>query len=195
MGGPLPPRDTIIAKGPVPFCLEEISKGSGARRRLDTLRTNIAALGAPYHGLAAVFEADLLALVFPNPADAANVRAHLEKHWFDATAPYFPNDPVAEIYAKGVLQALELSLNGAPNNRPPLEISAWWQLEHPRVEMLTLQTATSRISLHVLTPRPHGGGGAGPTILGAYSAAWVTTAAGGVVDTKRFGGDPKAPTP
>jgi hypothetical protein len=194
MGGPIPPRDTIAAKGPVPLCLEEISKGDGARRRLDTLRTNLAALAPSYRGLAAVFEADLLALVYPNPADAANIRAHLERYWFDATSPFFPGEPVAEIYAKGVLQTLEVSLNGAPNNRPPLEIEAWWQLDHPKVKMLTLQSATGNLSLHILTPRPSGAAGSGPTILGRYSTAWVTAAADRMVDTKRFDGDPNAPT-
>jgi hypothetical protein len=194
MGGPLPPRDVIVAKGPVPYCLEEISKASDARVRLDTLRTDIAALAPSYSGLAAVFHADLLSLVYPNPADADNIKAHLERHWFDATAPYFPGEPVPEIYARGVLQALELSLNGTPSFRPPLEIDAWWQLDHPNVEMLTLLTPSNRLSLHILTPRPPGSGvGPSPMILGQYSTAWVTAAANRVVDTKKFDGDPTAP--
>jgi hypothetical protein len=189
MGGPLPPRDVNIAKGPVPYCLEQISQDSDARTLLGTLRSDIAALAPAYRGLAAVFEADLLSLVYPHPAP---IRAHLERYWFDATTPYFPGEPVNEIYAKGVLEALDHSLNSTSNDLPPLAIEAWWHLDHPNVEMLTT-LSSDRLSLHIKTPRPAGAPGAGPTILGRYSVAWITAAGARGVDTTKVLGDSKAP--
>ena len=191
MGGP-PPLLSPIAKGPVPFCLEEVSKRSDARARLQKLRADILGLGPTFGDFAAVFEADLLALEFPNPAP---IKAHLEAHWFDATSPYFPGVQVAEIYAKGVLHALDVSLDSSPTNRPPLEIEAWWLVDQPAVQMLTLLSPSNRLSLHILTPRPAGVAGSQTAILGQYSSAWITTSKNGTIDTNRFDGVLKAPSP
>ena len=195
MGGPFDPTSPV-AKGPVPYCLEELSRDTDARAIFGTLQRDIMALAPTYGGLAAVFETDLLALLYSS-AEATAIRVHLERHWFDAPAAtaYFPGVPVAEIYARGVLNALDLSLNGGPSDRPPLEIDAWWLVDHAQVEMVTVRSPGSdRLILLILTPRPPGTPAAGKTpILGPFSAAWVTADVTGAVATKKFAGDSQVP--
>jgi hypothetical protein len=174
--------------------LEELSRDTDARAILDTLRRDIMALAPTYSGLAAVFETDLLALIYSS-AEATAIRLHLERHWFDAPAAtaYFAG-AVAEIYAKGVLNALDLALNGSPSDRPPLGIDAWWLVDHAKVEMVTTRSPGSdRLTLQVLTPRPAGAAAAGTPILGRFSAAWVTADVAGAVTTGKFAGDSQAP--
>jgi hypothetical protein len=190
MGGPYNPG-CPKAKGPVPYCLEEISKATSARARLETLQRDIKALAPTYRGLAAVFETDLLTHFYEDPK-AREIRLHLERHWFDApdATAYFRGAAVAEIYAKGVLEALEKSLSGSGT---PLKIEAWWHVGHEKVAMVTAPS-TNGLRLEILTPRPVGAAGTGaPPILG-FSAAWVTEDVGGTVTTTRFEGDPQAPT-
>jgi hypothetical protein len=89
---------------------------------------------------------------------------YLGRCWFDdnSTEAYFPNQGVAQIYAEGVLKALELSIKG---RRTAVPIDAWWIVGSQEVRMLTF----------ILTPRPsapveyHG-----PWILGQTAQAWAS---------------------
>jgi hypothetical protein len=100
------------AKGAICHCLDEFSKGRGARPRVGRLRDAVAALAPAFNGLTAVFDQYLLSHVITNAAERARVVGHLQRHWFDQTSPdaFFPGVPVASIYAQGVLKALDLAL-------------------------------------------------------------------------------------
>jgi hypothetical protein len=173
------PGSVICAKGPVPYCLDEFSKGRGARARLQRLSNEIASLAPTYQGLENVFDTHLMSYVFADPRVREGVITHLRQHWFDASSPatFFPDHRVSRIYAEGVLKTLELSLKG---KRTVVPISAWWIVDSPDVRMLTLAdvdsqgaTVGGRVTLLILTPRPPGAGESKTPILGSTAEAWV----------------------
>jgi hypothetical protein len=198
MGGPMDP-DWPCAKGPVPYGLDTISSKPDARTRLEQLQAAISALaGVNYRGLETVLEAHVLQPIYSNPADAADVAAHLKKYWFDETSTeaYF-SGPIAQIYAVGVLNAVELSLKSAPG-APPVPINAWWVVDQPAVKMLSLAlvdsgdvTRSDRVTLLVLTPRPRVDR-ARMAILNKEAVAWVTEreTTSGRVTTRKVGRQP-----
>ncbi len=147
------------AKGPICYCLDEFSKGSGARSRVTRLRDELQALTPAFSGLTGVFDRYLLSHVISDAAERGRVVRHLERCWFDQTSPdaYFPGVPVASIYAPGVIKALDLTLAG----RRVLPINAWWLLGFSEVQLLSLAdvdgagvTIGGRVTLLILTPRP-----------------------------------------
>jgi hypothetical protein len=167
------------AKGAICYCLDEFSKGRGARPRVGRLRDAVAALAPAFNGLTAVFDRYLLSHVFTNAAERAPVVAHLQQHWFDQTSPdaFFPGVPVASIYAQGVLRALDLALAG----RRVVPLNAWWLLDYPEVKLLSLAdvdqagvTIGGRVTLLILTPRPQDSGRPTRPILGETAQALVT---------------------
>jgi hypothetical protein len=84
----------------------------------------------------------------------------LRAYWFDANSrdQYFPGQRLAQIYAEGVLKALELSING---RRRAVPIDAWWVVDSQATRILTFAdvdeqgvTVGGRVTLLILTPRP-----------------------------------------
>lgn len=195
MGGPMDP-DWPCAKGPVPHGLDTISSRPDARARLEQLRNAISALASVnYRGLETALETHVLQPIYPTAREAADVAAHLKQHWFDETsgAAYFSRfQPIAGIYAEGVLKAVELSLRTAAG-APPVPIDAWWVVDQPDVKMLSLAlvdssgvTRSDRVTLLVLTPRPDAGK-ARMAILNKEAVAWVTETTIGKVETRKVG--------
>lgn len=177
------------AKGAICFCLDEFSKGPGARSRIAKLRAAIAALAPSYAGLAEVFDQYLMSHVIADADQRQKIVAHLEKFWFDSDSakPFFPAEPVAKIYAEGVLQTLDLSLKG----KRPVPINAWWVLDSADLRMLNFAdvkngtTISGNVTLLIMTPRPEGGGRAASPILGDVAEAYVTELQGKKVTTRR----------
>jgi hypothetical protein len=66
-------------KGPIPHCLDEVSKGGDARRRLEQLRDAITSIAPSYQGLETVFDTYLLVYVFDDPRVRENIVAHLKR--------------------------------------------------------------------------------------------------------------------
>jgi hypothetical protein len=168
------------AKGAICYCLDEFSKGRGARPRVQRLRDALVALAPAFDGLTAVFERYLLSHVMTDAAERARAVAHLQRYWFDQSSPdaFFPGVAVASIYAQGVLKALDLALAG----RRVVPLNAWWLLDYPEVKLLSLadvdpagMTIGGRVTLLILTPRPHGRGSPARTpILGETAQASMT---------------------
>jgi hypothetical protein len=168
------------AKGAICHCLDEFSKGRGARQRVGRLHDALAALAPSYRGLTEVFDRHLLSHVLREAGERARIVAHLQRHWFGdpPPEPFFPGVPVASIYAQGVIKALDLALAG----RRVVPLNAWWLLDYPEVKLLSLAdvdqagvTTGGRVTLLILTPRPQGGGRPTRTpILGATAQASVT---------------------
>jgi hypothetical protein len=140
-----------------------------------------------------VFDDHLLRRAF-NASQRRQILAHLRAHWFDPNSreAYFPDQKVAEIYAQGVLKAVELSVKG----RRPVPIDTWWIVDfleaNGPVKMLTLAevendvTVGRQVTLLILTPRPRGDGEyRGNSILGDEAEAWVSEQRGQNVVTRR----------
>ena len=153
------PDEVRCAKGLIPYCLEEASKGEGARARLRGLRDAVAALAPGYKGLENVFDERIVARLFQDKALRDGARNYLRTHWFDSSSPeaHFPGHDVARIYAAGVLKALDLCLKG----RRVVPLSAWWLVDAPDVRAVTLAdvspegvTIGGRVTLLIMTPRP-----------------------------------------
>jgi hypothetical protein len=175
-------NDVHIAKGVICYCLDEFSKASGARSRVARLRDELADVAPDFRGLTEVFDRHLLSHVIADAAERARIVRHLERNWFDQASPdaFFPGEPVASIYAQGVLKALDLALAG----RRVVPLNAWWLLGVPEVKLLSLADVDSagvtiggRVTLLVVTPRPPLGDRPRPTpmpILGETAQAFVT---------------------
>jgi hypothetical protein len=175
-------------KGVICHCLDEFSKGRGARPRVRRLREALAALAPAFNGLTAVFDQYLLSQCITNAAERARAVAHLQRHWFDeaSSGAFFPGVPVAPIYGEGVLKALDLALAG----RRVVPLNAWWLLDYPEVKLISLAdvdqvgvTIGGRVTLLVLTPRPQGRGTTRTAILGETAQAFVTEYSGNRVTT------------
>jgi hypothetical protein len=175
--------DIPCAKGWVPYGLDQCSRGRGARSRLQRLNESIASLAPRYQGLETVFDTHLLSHIISNSEVRKKVVEHLKMHWFDVDSPaaFFPGQPVAQIYAQGVLKAVELSLNG----QRTVPIDTWWVLDSQAVKMLTLadideqgKTLGRQVTLLILTPKPPPPRAdeevSTTPILGYQAEAWVS---------------------
>jgi hypothetical protein len=142
------------AKGPVLFCLDEISYRHDARALLTALRDAIEGLRASnFRGLEKVFEKFLFDPANFGANNSLQATSFLQQYWFDDRSPtaFFPSfQPMAPIYAEGVLKTLELSLGGNPD---PLPIDAWWVMGLPHVELINLVNGR-QVSLLIMTPMP-----------------------------------------
>ena len=68
-----------VAKGAICYCLDQFSKGRGARPRVGRLRDEVAARAPAFNGLTAVFDRYLLSHVITDAAERARVVAHLQR--------------------------------------------------------------------------------------------------------------------
>jgi len=177
-----PPPLSPVAKGAICFCLDEFSKGPGARARVQALRDAIAALAPAYAGLSEVFDQHLVSHVFATSATRQKILEHLKKYWFDNTPDaFFPGKPVSKIYAEGLLKTLDLVLGNADETVP---INSWWLLDQPVFMMLNLAdleqgAVRGCVTLLILTPRPEdfeSDEPIPPAILGQEAEAFVTCA-------------------
>ena len=164
------PNDSV-AKGPVTVCLDQMSVRVDARARLEALRQAIINLApAGYRGLEGVF-AQYLFPGFYDGDQIARLSEYLGRYWFSEATGWWPEfQPIAPIYATGLLHTLNTSL--APPKGDPLPIDAYWILKHHQVEMLNLVSAR-QVTLLIATPSPVELAPSG--MWSADSQAWVTT--------------------
>ncbi len=143
-----------VAKGPIPYCLDQMSIRKNARALLEELRAAIEGVrGGDFRDLASVFEKYLFQPTDFGVEKSTQATLSLQKYWFDEKSPdaFFPAfQPIAPVYAAGVLKTLELSLGGRP---APLPIDAWWVLGYAQVELINLVTAR-QVTLLIATPYP-----------------------------------------
>jgi hypothetical protein len=144
------PNDSV-AKGPVTVCLDQMAVGRDARRRLEALRQAIMALApAGYRGLEGAF-AQYLFPGFFNAEQIARLSEHLGRSWFSEATGWWPEfQPIAPIYATGLLQTLNTSL---ASKGDPLPIDSYWILKHHQVELINL-VSTRQVTLLIATPSP-----------------------------------------
>jgi hypothetical protein len=158
-----------VAKGPVTRCLDDLSVRPDARERLVALRQGIIGLrDQSYRGLEGVFATHLFP-GFYNAPQTEHITRYLETNWFSQATGWWPAfQPIAPIYAIGLLQTLALSLSGEGTPRP---IDSYWIIDHDQVELINLANPR-QVTLLIATPSPPelalGG------ILSESSEAWVT---------------------
>ncbi|GAB4226480.1 MAG: hypothetical protein Kow0032_04160 [Methyloligellaceae bacterium] len=173
-------KDESVSKGPVVRALEEISRGKDAKARLEALRAGIlAAAEKDFAGLGEVFRENLLrhwsAVDAKGPDLINRMAAYLAQNWFSEELNDFGHK-TAEIYARGILSAIDASLRGGD---PPLPIDSVWIVNHERVEMVVLERP-DLILLLILTPETDDKRYEGEDPRAACDA-WVTTES-----TKRY---------
>jgi hypothetical protein len=158
-----------VAKGPVTRCLDDLSVRPDARERLVALRQGILGLrDQSYGGLELVF-ATYLFPSFYNAGQAEQITRYLGTNWFSQATGWWPAfQPIAPIYAIGLLQTLDMSLSGGGTPRP---IDSYWIIGHEHVELINLANPR-QVTLLIATPSPPelvtGG------IMSDSSEAWVT---------------------
>jgi hypothetical protein len=163
------PNDSV-AKGPVTICLDQISIRADARSRLEALRQAIIALEPAGYGRLEGAFAQYLFPGFFNADQIARLSEYLGRYWFSEATGCWPEfQPIAPIYATGLLQTLNTSL---ALQGDPLPIDSYWILNHHQVEMLNLVSAR-QVTLLIATPSPVELAPSG--MWSEQSQAWVTT--------------------
>jgi hypothetical protein len=158
-----------VAKGPVTRCLDDLSVRADARESLVALRQGILGLrDQSYRGLEEVF-ATYLFPGFYNAGQIEHITRYLGTNWFSQATGWWPAfQPIAPIYAIGLLQTLDVSLAGEGTPRP---IDSYWIIGHDQVELINLANPR-QVTLLIATPSPPelalGG------IMSESSEAWVT---------------------
>jgi hypothetical protein len=163
------PNDPV-GKGPVTVCLDQMSTGKSARADLERLKAEIVAIApADFRGLEYVFQQHLLPVIY-SPGQSSAIAAYLKQYWFDEATGWWPTfQPIAPIYAMGVIQTINASLAG---KGAPLPINSYWILNHQHVEMINLASPI-QVTLLICTPPPPELGP--PGILGVDSQVWVSS--------------------
>lgn len=166
--GPFAPQSPC-AKGPVTYCLDELSTKPNAPDLMKKLGDEIYKIeGNDFRDLEKVLEIYLLQVIYNDPGKSAKVAAYLKKFWFDETSAdvFFPEiQPIAPVYATGLLKTLDLAI------KKQLPIDSWWMMDHPDIEMLNL-ASPRQVTLIIATPRPAGLSPGG--IWGEKGEAWTT---------------------
>lgn len=180
-----------VAKGPVTYCLDELSTRvnprKDARPRLVKLRKEIIGLKkVEFRGLEKVLAEHLLAHIYrdpkkpdkPDQEKIKKVTEYLESYWFNEKTGAWPHfQPIAPIYANGLLKTLNASLSS--RNRPPIPIDSYWTVGHSCVELVTL-VSPRQVTLLIATPAPVEIAPSG--IWGETSEAWATVRRAGKVE-------------
>lgn len=163
---------TPALKGAIPECLDAISRSDNARELMKRLQSAIESLRKrSFLNLTDAFAKHLFAPAFRDAKRSRAVADYLEKYWFDGSsdAAYFPDlQPIAHLYAEGILTTLRLSLRTRPK---PTPIDAWWLLDHRDFEMINL-VSNQQITLLIATPRPGLVRKARPTL--SQTEVWTT---------------------
>jgi hypothetical protein len=167
------------AKGPVTRCLDDLSVRSDAREKLVALRQGILGLrNQSYRGLEGVF-ATYLFPDFYNDGQIAHITGYLGTNWFSQATGWWPAfQPIAPIYAIGLLQTLDVSLSGGGTPRP---IDSYWIIGHEQVELINLANPR-QVTLLIATPSPPEPASGG--IMSESSEAWVTLRRAGHTDNE-----------
>jgi hypothetical protein len=141
-------------KGSIPECLDAMSRHADGRALLKQLQEGIEALrGKDFEGLADAFAKNLYTPIYRDPKRSRALTAYLTKYWFDQSSPaaYFPDlQPIAPMYAEGILTTITLSLRGRGK---PTPIDGWWVINHQGFQMINL-VSKQQITLLIATPRP-----------------------------------------
>jgi hypothetical protein len=147
--GPIQPDDPA-AKGPVTESLDTISVASDARDRLTALQQAILGIeAANFVGLENVF-AQHLFQEFYTAEQISSIVEYLRTNWFSETGWWPSSQPIAPVYAQGLVQTLRASLSIVGT---PLPIDSYWILGQEQVKLITL-VSPRQVTLLICTPTP-----------------------------------------
>lgn len=170
--GPFLPGQCSVSKGPVTYALDEMSVRPDARVLCTRLKEAVEALHPiGYENLEVVLEQYLLRPILNDPEKSMSAAAYLNQLWFNQKSPdlYFAEEqPIAETFAVGLVNCLNLSLKGSPD---PIPVDAWWLVRHQRFEVINLATAR-QITMLFATPSPRGKFGS--NFWSSFGQAWIT---------------------
>jgi hypothetical protein len=146
--------DVPAIKGAIPECMDTMSLRSDARALMMNLQDEIEALrDKGFANLANAFGKRLFAPIYQDLKRSRAITGYLKKYWFDESSEfaYFPGlQPIAPVYAEGILTTLRLSLRAKGS---PTPIDAWWLVDRQGFEMINL-VSKQQITLIISTPRP-----------------------------------------
>jgi hypothetical protein len=164
------PLNDPVAKGAVTRCLDALSIQADAQPRLEALRRAIIDRGGrQFAELETVFAEHLLR-DFYTVEQIAAITVYLRRYWFSEESGWWPAfQPIAPIYAHGLLQALNVSLGDGKGR--PLPIDSYWLAGHDKVELISL-ASDRQLTLLIATPTPPEPAPAG--IASESSQVWVT---------------------
>src|SRR5215813_7582834 len=133
--GPAPFSGHACCKGSILYGLDRISVADNARELMERLQTAIADKASnDFRELHQTFDLYLFSPLNLAQARSAASMTYLQR-WFDDTSPdalFEQFQPIAPIFALGVLKVLEESLLVKPR---PLPIDAWWIVDHTTFEI------------------------------------------------------------
>jgi hypothetical protein len=145
-----------VAKGPVLYCLEELSIRPNGRFFLEGARNAIADLApSGYRNLGHALAAHLVFPIFGVGKKSEKFMKYLNDYWLNPDSPtceFVEQQPVCPVFGEGLVKTIDLSLQAATGDSPK-PIDTWWIVDHPKVEMINLVSKFC-VTLLVATPRP-----------------------------------------
>jgi hypothetical protein len=186
-------RANSVAKGPVLYCLEELSIRSNGRSFLEGARNAIADLApSRYRDLGHVLAEHLVFPIFGVGRKSEKFMKYLNDYWLNPDSPtceFVEHQPVCPVFGEGLVKTIDLSLQLSTGDSPK-PIDTWWIVDHPKVEMINLVSKFC-VTLLVATPRPLIIAPRG--ILNVEAEAWSTSQAilGGTPTTYRISNIPE----
>jgi len=145
-----------FVKGQILRALDLLSTGPDARSKLEGLAGAIHNIASNnFEDFANVIEQFLFAPLNLTQSRSPDSMAHIRNQWLDPHSPttFFPDDqPIAPIFAGGMLVAVDKSLDGKPDPKP---IDAWWIMDHTTFEVITL-VSERQVTMLLCTPPPRG---------------------------------------
>jgi hypothetical protein len=149
-----------IAKGPVLYYLDQLSRSDASISRLGALRTAIEQLQPTYRGLVDVLRQHLFADY--DPARVEALSNYLRSNWFDEAQGWWrPQQPIEPVFCQGLIKALQESIDNPITVEDPaqgkrqkaLPIDSYWIVVGERFEM-TVCRSLQQVTLLVMTPPP-----------------------------------------
>jgi hypothetical protein len=145
-----------VAKGPVLYCLEELSIRSNGRLLLEQARNAIADLASSgYRDLGHALAEHLVFPIFGVGKKSDKFMKYLIDYWLNPDSPtceFVEHQPVCPVFGEGLVKTIDLSLRSSTGDLPK-PIDTWWIVDHPKVEMINLVNKFC-VTLLVATPRP-----------------------------------------
>jgi hypothetical protein len=186
-------RSDPVAKGPVTYCLDHLSTKDDACHALTELSDEIKNDAPEFLHLVDVIDRKLFVPCGMPGDERLEITKYLRDYWFNEVSPdnevspeaeFRHFQPIAPIYANGLLIGLNASLKDCPmknkiciNGGMPKPIAAYWTIGHSAVEVITLDTP-QQVTILIATPTPEK---IAPAGIGSKTAGEV------FVSTKRSG--------
>jgi hypothetical protein len=150
-----------IAKGPLFYYLDELSRSADSVSRLGSLLQALEQLQPTYQGLIPIFQTYILTDYDPN--EAMTLLNHIRDHWFGEANGWWPEEqPIEPIFCQGLIKAIRESVTNPLTIMDPqtqetqeqaLPIDTYWICDASHFEILICRSP-QQVTLLFLTPSP-----------------------------------------